>query len=328
MNTAIEVSNFFTTSDQLYTFSNYMDIVGIKEAFIGCTNWTEAAIFKGTQEVAISNSYECMYTNTSDPSYLADPCCSYSSTQCCAKRNFYKNTSVVTGVDGDYLTASCNSPSQVEAIILQAGSAFNQKSLLDSYDQSYFGDFYDNYIDFIYNTDYKKTCYYLISKSCKKDNECPYSGKCAGSGAYKYCYVDWTNPTPTLLACYLDKMKPELLTVLQDSLGIETGLNRSTLAAGMTSAITQKFATDTCSGPTSYDHSARYDWTLDDAGSWTRVKIPGNQTGCLVEKECSVEPYLYSDEASCISTPPFCESCDLYVLVDYWVSYLILSFLL
>ena len=282
-------------------------MLSTKEGFYACQSLIEQFVSTENATVTISGSYDCRY-QWGDPRYDADPCCSWTARQyqCCKPYSYFQNITVAAGVNFDTISTECASPYQVEATLLQAATALNSQTDLNSFS------YQKVYTDYNYYNSFTQTCYNKVwqQKSCTTNADCTYSGKCGTRG---YCFVDYYNQAPALLKCFISEMKPELLAVIQKSLGVSAVFDSETAKSqALAEAALAKYSVETCVGQNAWSYATSYQYVLNStSGNYERQLVLGNKTACLGVGQCSIEPYNRNTKESCLANwSPACMNCD------------------
>ncbi|KAJ3363905.1 hypothetical protein HDU91_002803 [Kappamyces sp. JEL0680] len=256
--------------------------------FQGCDNMLNQYYEYGPADIPIHNTFQCG-KRYDDPAWATDPCCNWALYQCCAPHDDIFRMYVVQSLTTAKLN-TCANPGAVAALLFNAATATNARhtsSMTNSWDtwNSYHA-FMDKCNNLVFNT------------QCKADTDCLYSGSCGQNG---YCAVDWVNPGPVLIKCYLAKMPADLLLQFKSDLQLPTTFESEDYAVSNLTAAVAKFAsTVDCVGPTGYLYHSNTTFSQDSSNNWVPTFNPGDMNGCLRDQQCNYRPWERTTNTTCL----------------------------
>ena len=299
-----EFANTMTSANQVRQLSGAFDVLKAMEGMAGCSKYVEQFLTFSNATVTLENSRECPYRHE-DPLWESSPCCNRAIIdQCCAPGTRYLKVDVISSVDNDLISNSCNNPGQIQALLNLAATASTNTALKAPYDPQTAFESYTSFINSCQST--------IFQKSCTTDSDCIYSKKC---GNDLKCSVDYNNPAPLLFQCYVSTMKSELLIEVENALGISSSYSSlEEEALAVASVLLPQVSLPSCNGPTGRAYSGSFTETKGSDGNIETVYTPGNQTLCLHDKQCNYEPWSRNDQTSCLAdnAPGYCAVCDGY----------------
>jgi hypothetical protein len=297
----IDYGNKIENLQQAASLSQLIGVVKTREAYSGCKqllgNWL---ILKQT-DLLVKGNKDCLYPYD-DPKWKLDPCCNFElrETQCCKPSDYTIKTNVIDGIKTEVIDSICTNPKKIQSLIGNLVEASKTESL-DVFKPE------DDYMTLFKPLDECRRA--IFETTCTADTDCIYSSKCTGG----FCKVDYMNPGPALIKCFIASMDQSLLLEFRSILKLPTQYDSPADAISNTTAkILQLASSEDCAGPESGKYQRRTEWKPDLDGNYNSIQIPGDKVGCLSVKECSFKPWERKDELSCKAgnLAGFCGQCN------------------
>lgn len=296
-----------------------------RDVWIACSALAQSMLVYQTSNQTILGDAKCYYDNT-DPRWLADPCCNtqLSWTQCCAPKQVTVEINSVIGFDSSQMNQACHHPPQ-SILVLSDYVINSQKAELCAQQTKDAGFGVDMWSSL---TSFMQVCQQDIFGSgsgppaCKTDTDCWTS--CNTN--MQQCVVPYNNPTSYLIACFSEKMSPEMQRFLRKTWGLT--------AASTEQAFESSFLNHTsdmgCQGPSSWLYQGGWQATSvfncsqSDNNCFCNLGGPNgtqqciknvyimpNQTGCLADMKCNWDTSNAVTNVTCLAKTPnhFCGDC-------------------
>jgi hypothetical protein len=271
-----EFGNNIQSMEQVSQIQMLISTLTAREAYIGCRQLVDSWLTFKDVDAVVEGTTKCHYKYDEDE-WASDPCCNYSlrDSQCCVPHDYTISVKKIDTIQTEFINQMCTNPKKVSALLGNIIDASKFEVMED----------YNPYSVFSELSGPLNKCYQAVFDStCESDVDCPYSDKCDQKGR---CFVDWMNPGPALLKCFIANMSSAMRLEFQKILQIPTSYDDIDEEVATTVESVIKFATiEDCTGPASWEFKKRTEWQPDEKGNYKPVVIPGNQEGCLAAKSC------------------------------------------
>lgn len=268
-----------------------------RSAWSACGAFVNSKITYTPVDVVLTGITTCVFAYGST-GFAASPCCNrtLTFTQCCSPYSVTVTEQRATGVKN---VSTCQHPVAISSLLLDYAAA-DQKAKAEaalSGTQNGQENDWSKYMAPV------QTCQNTITNhACTDNSQCLYSNVCDPNQAI--CQTPWQNLSYAFAKCYITNFLPEMRFELQKTLGVAYSADLDTQTALLLPAFLARVTANDCTGPNAWQFQSRYDNNLQ---TW----VPGNQTGCLLQQSCSVEPWNYMTKQACLArTYPICATFD------------------
>ncbi|KAJ3309898.1 hypothetical protein HDV04_005528 [Boothiomyces sp. JEL0838] len=278
-----------STLDQLQSIQNMVMVLNTREAFYGCQNLVYSFATIGQANFTVTGTTNCVYPY-SDPRWSTDPCCNpvLSLTQCCAPKSITAYAPVLTGINITAITGVCHNPGKISALMSDFAQAQARIALLADLDVETLWNTYSGSMNSCQNAVYQT--------QCSVDADCAYSLQC---GSNSFCVA---TDRSLMYQCLFDKMADEMKTELLHVAGLpKTGIF-SIDGVNFYNYIGSLGLVYDCVGPSSWNYRRGYrQQGTDQNGNPLFTIAPANQTGCLMDKQCTYQPWTRQTQQQCLA---------------------------
>jgi hypothetical protein len=272
----IEYGKNIQNIHQAKSLNQLISALKSREVYAGCKNLIKDWLNFKEGIKKIEGSKSCLY-RYEDPQWQHDPCCNprLRVSQCCIASDYEIATTIIDSVNYEMIAGMCTNPGKVGALVSGMVDAAKNENLEDF-------DLEEEYQEL-----YKpmETCQRAVFQtSCSEDSDCLYTGKCSNWGQ---CQVDWMNPGPALVKCFISTLSKDMLLEFQTVLQIPTAYESIEEAISQTTnKVLAMASSEDCAGPQSWEYKRRTEWRLDENGNYFGYQVPGDKVGCLSVKQC------------------------------------------
>ena len=293
----LNFSSLITNPSQVIQLYSLINLMGSRESVKGCDALVQKFMTYREVNQTIEGTDECLYP-FDDPRWKTDPCCNEAllTNQCCVAKDILAPVQVIDSVNSTKIGQICQNPLKIRGILANYAESLQDATQQPLKPRKLF----DNLFKFV------STCEKAVfNKKCKTDTDCPFSGSC--NRKQGMCSVDFTNPGPALVKCYVKFMRSEMRLELKTVLDLPTYYpTEAAEAAAISDAIIARASSVDCVGPSSEEFKTKVEWKVDpDTGNFKPVVTPGNFTGCLSVKKCSFEPWNRDTQSKCLADSTF-----------------------
>ncbi|KAJ3268325.1 hypothetical protein HDV01_003111 [Terramyces sp. JEL0728] len=289
-----DLGSNITVIDQVNSIQNMVMVLNTREAFYGCQNMVYSFATIGTVNFTITGSTDCVYPYN-DPRWQTDP----SRTQCCAPKSSTGYSPILTGLNAEIITHTCLNPGKISALMSDFAQVQARIALLPNLDLESLWNTYSGAL-----SDCQTTVY---QTQCTLDTDCAYSGQC---GSNSMCV---STDRSLMYQCLFDIMSDDLRTELLHEAGLPKTGHFSQDGRNFYNFIKGLGLVYDCVGPTGWNYRRGYQQQgTDDQGNPNWVYVPANEYGCLMDKQCTYEPWNRRNESQCLhgQLPGFCGQTD------------------